>query len=44
MNTTSEIRLKGLANLNIDGELSVTVEEVIINILTEKKRRLDFTL
>jgi hypothetical protein len=41
--TTSENRLNGLANLNIHQEVPVTVEEVI-NILTEEKRRLDFTL
>jgi len=42
-NTTSENRLNGLANLNIHREVPVTVEEVI-NILTEEKRCLDFTL
>jgi hypothetical protein len=42
-NTTSENRLNGLADLIIPQEVLFTMEEVI-NILTEERRRLEFTL
>lgn len=42
-NSTPELRLDGLAALNIHYEVSVTHEEIIHN-LSNSKRRMDFVL
>ena len=43
-NTTGQLRLNGLASLNIHREVEVTVEEVIQKLSLNQKRRADFIL